>query len=240
MDVKVYGGHLPPMGLFFRGIGDQTHPWRPMNRNRQALPEEAQPLEIPAAVLDAPLDWDTLFGRPGRHAIEIGTGNGYFLADEAQREPDFNFIGFEREPVFYRKMVKRCARRGLANVRTLCTDAVELLPGWVPDASLDRLYCLFSDPWPKRRHRDRRVFSEQMPPLLARLLAPGGEVRFKTDVGFYFNLAVTVFREHGGWRFLEIGELPPPDVARGETLSNFERKAREAGSEVWGFTASRA
>lgn len=219
--------------------------WRAMNRNRlslpdQALNDEARQLEIPAALTETPLDWASLFPRPGHRAIEIGTGNGYFLADEAQREPDFNFIGIERDPFFYRKMVKRCARRGLTNVRTLGVDAVDLIPGWVPEGSLDRLYCLFSDPWPKRRHGQRRVFGDKMPPLLARLLAPGGEVRFKTDVGFYFNLAVTVFRAHGGWKFLEIGELPPPDLSRGETLSNFERKAREAGSEVWGFRAVRA
>ena len=203
------------------------------------IPDDAQLLEIPLAELSPPLDWTALLGRPGPNAIEIGTGNGYFLAAEAARLPEMNFIGIEREVAYYWKMVKRCARADLANVRTTRMDAIELLEQWIPPATLARVYCYFSDPWPKRRHAERRVFGAHLPPLLERVLAPGGEVRFKTDVGYYFNLAVTVFRERGGWRITRIGKLPPPDPERGEILSNFERKAREAGREVWGFHASR-
>jgi tRNA (guanine-N7-)-methyltransferase len=201
--------------------------------------DPARQLELPLEALTPPLDWQALFGRPGPNALEIGTGNGYFIVSEAARLPEMNFIGIERDLTFYWKMVKRCHRAGLANVRTTSVDALEILEHWVAPASLARIYCYFSDPWPKRRHAPRRVFTDALPPLLERVLAPGGEVWVKTDVGYYFNLAVTVFRRRGGWRFLEIGKIPPPDLAKGEVLTNFERKAREVGSEVWGFHAAR-
>lgn len=197
------------------------------------------PLELPLTTLTPPLEWGAVFGRGGPRAVEIGTGNGIFMASEAARLPEWNFIGIERDFEFYAKMVRRCERARLGNVRTFNGDALEFLDEWVPAGSADRVYCYFSDPWPKRRHAERRVFTAANLPLFERVLAPEGELWFKTDVAYYFNLAVTVFRERGGWRFLEIGKIAPPDVESGEPLSNFDRKAREAGSEVWGFHAAR-
>ncbi len=200
-------------------------------------PEEAQRLRIPLESLQPPLDWAELFGRPGPNAIEIGTGNGIFLADEAARRPDLNFLGIERDKLFYWKMCRRVARAELGNVRTSEEDATELLARWLPEHSVERIYCFFSDPWHKRRHAARRVLSPENLPLLERVLVAGGELHFKTDVGWYFNLAVTALRRRGGWELIELARRPPPDPAKGEVLTNFERKAREAGSEVWGFTA---
>lgn len=197
--------------------------------------ETPEQLELSLETLAPPLDWAALFGRPGPNAIEIGTGNGYLIEREAAAHPEMNFIGIERDRTFYWKMVKRCHRAGLANVRTLGEDAIDFLDKYIPPASVTRLYCYFSDPWPKRRHAGRRVVIPSFLPLLERILVPGGEFWFKTDVDYYFNLAVTTLRERGGWRFLEIKRFAPPDPAKGEVLTNFERKAREAGSEVWGF-----
>lgn len=208
-----------------------------MARSFTPVPDSARALNLPLAEMQPPLDWGGLFGRTAPVAIEIGTGNGFFLAAEAARLGEWNFVGIEREAKFYWKMVKRCARAGLTNVRTTDTDAIELLEDWIPPASVRRIYCLFSDPWPKRRHRERRVFTERTPALLERALEPGGDLVFKTDVPWLFNFTVTIFRERGGWLIEEIGKLPVPDPARGEVITNFERKAREKGGEVWGFRA---
>ena len=209
------------------------------NHSLEDIEDLVQNRRIDLEALEAPLDWSELFGRPGPNAVEIGTGNGYFLEREAARRPEFNFIGIELETKFYYKMAKRCARAGLGNVRTLRADAREVLREWIAPGTMHRLYSYFSDPWPKRRHRGRRLFNPELPEMLERVLAPEGQVWFKTDVGYYFNLAVSAFRQRGGWRFEEIGRLAPPDPDRGEVMTNYERKAREAGREVWGFKAQR-
>jgi tRNA (guanine-N7-)-methyltransferase len=180
------------------------------------------------------LDWTALFGRPGPNAVEIGAGNGYFIENEAARLPDWNFIGIERDRTFYTKMMRRCWRRGLTNVRTTSVDAFEVLAA-LPAQSVERLYLYFSDPWPKRRHAARRVFGDPFLAACERALTPRGEIWFKTDVGWYFNQAVTVARQHAGWELKDVAKLPPPDESAGEIYSNYERKAREQGIEVWGF-----
>lgn len=205
--------------------------------SNKPISEDALKLEIPLKSMAPPLDWAALFGGAATNAIEIGTGNGIFLASEAAKLPEISFIGIERDLEFYYKMVRRVHEAGLANVRTTPTDAIDLLDDWIPERSVARIYCYFSDPWHKRRHAARRVLHPANLPRLERVLIPGGELRFKTDVGYYFNLAVTALRKQPGWTIIESARLPPPDAGKGEVTSNFERKAREAGSEVWGLTA---
>ena len=136
-------------------------------------------------------------------------------------------------------MLKRVARAGLTNVLATPTDATDFLPVWLAERSVARLYCYFSDPWPKRRHAERRVFTGANMPIFERALAPGAELHFKTDVGWFFNLTLTVFRRREAWTLEAIGRRPPPDAGRGEVTTNFERRARAAGVEVWGFIARR-
>lgn len=205
--------------------------------SRTTLPVEQ--IVLAAEAVEPHVNWEQIFGRPGPNAIEIGTGNGYFLESEAVRLPEWNFLGIEREPKFFWKMAQRCARAGLGNVRALEADAIEILDQHLPDDSVSRIYCYFSDPWPKRRHARRRVVNQDFPALLERILTAQGEFYFKTDVVYYFNLAVTVFRQAPHWHFRSVGKLPPPDPQRGEVYSNFERKGRQAGREIWGFQVCR-
>jgi tRNA (guanine-N7-)-methyltransferase len=210
----------------------------PQPADTGAAPENPVPKsEIQNPKSETALSWSAIFSRSAQNAVEIGTGNGYFIENEAARLPDWNFIGVERDREFFGKMIRRCRRRGLTNVRATSIDAFDLLER-LPDASVDRIYLYFSDPWPKRRHARRRVFGPPFLEAAERVLAPGGEVRFKTDVGWYFNLAVTDARLRPGWTLSHVGNRPPPDEAVGEIYSNYESKARKAGIQVWGFTAT--
>ena len=206
-----------------------------MTRAHKPIPEEALELHLKPQYSGKCFDWKPVFGRPGPNAIEIGTGNGYFLEHAASRDSSTNYLGIEKELKFYWKMVRRCHRAGLQNVRTTPADAFEVLESWIPGGSVDRLYCYFSDPWPKRKHAKYRILSGRLPTLLEKIMTPGGEFRIKTDVAWYFNRAVTLFRDLRCWNLLDVGVISPPDIEKHETLSNYERKAREAGSEVWGF-----
>ena len=99
-----------------------------------------------------------IFGRPGPIHIEIGTGKGGFLLNEARDQPDVNFIGIEWARKYYRYAVDRIGRWGVKNVRIIRTDAVSFLTEFIPDSSVDCFHVYFPDPWPKKRHHKRRFF----------------------------------------------------------------------------------
>lgn len=184
-----------------------------------------------------PVNWAAIFGRGAPLVVEIGTGNGVFLVAEAQRHPEIDYIGIERSNEFFTKCKKRIQREGLRNVRCLLADAHDIFSVGLTPGGVSAVICNFSDPWPKRRHRERRVFRPEFLDLVERALIPGGLLHFKTDVGWYFNLTVTLFRTRPGWRIKDAGPKIEPNAEAGAVVTNFERKAREAGSSIWGFTA---
>lgn len=185
-----------------------------------------------------PLDFSGVYGRNAPFTVEIGTGNGTFLIAEAERRPECDFLGIERSAQYFEKLERRIVRHGLANVRCTWADILDVFRMGLPPNSVDCIVSNFSDPWPKRRHRARRVFRSEFFPLLERVLRPGGIVSFRTDVGWYFNLTVTGFRRRRGWTLGEAGPAGSSQAAPPQVITNFERKAREAGSEVWKFVAT--
>ena len=74
--------------------------------------------------------------------------------------------------------------RDLANIRLHFGDAISLLD-WLPDGALARVDLLYPDPWPKRRHWKRRFVQDATLAEIARVLRPGGEFRFATDIADY-------------------------------------------------------
>jgi tRNA (guanine-N7-)-methyltransferase len=79
--------------------------------------------------------------------------------------------------------------QALANVRLYFGDASELLD-WLPEGALSRIDLLYPDPWPKRRHWKRRFVQDESLKRLARILKPGGELRFTTDIADYAAYAL--------------------------------------------------
>jgi tRNA (guanine-N7-)-methyltransferase len=143
---------------------------------------------LPRLALDlttaAPSDLSTLFSGADEVRLEIGFGGGEHLIAEAERHPRTGFIGSEP---FINGMAKALALidgRKIANVRLHHGDASELL-AWLPPASLTRIDLLYPDPWPKRRHWKRRFVQDDSVAVIARLLRPGGEFRFATDIADY-------------------------------------------------------
>lgn len=181
-----------------------------------------------------PPDWPAIFGRRAPLVVEIGSGNGAWIAAEAAARPEADFVGIERSEEFFAKLRRRIEREGLRNARCACADVGDLFPEVFPAGCAAQVVANFSDPWPKRRHRLRRVFQPGFFGPLERVLAPGGEAWFKTDVGWYFNLTICEFRRRRGWRILEAGPAAP----RGALATNFEQKARATGGEVWAFRAA--
>jgi tRNA (guanine-N7-)-methyltransferase len=151
-------------------------------------PDELGPL--PDSVLTDPesgrVDPRAWFEHPDRpFHLEIGSGKGTFLVQQAGLEPGTNFLGVEWAGEFYAYAADRVRRRresgSHANVRLLHADATEFLR-WRCPASICRvIHLYFSDPWPKSRHHKNRVVQHRFLADAWRVLEPGGELRVVTD-----------------------------------------------------------
>ncbi len=151
--------------------------------------------DLPLVVVrDAAPSWDTLVpgGRHGSIEIEIGCGKGAFLVAAAERRPDVFFLGVEAGTDYARYCAGRVQRRGIENAMLVADDARLLLADTVPTHSIDRIHIYYPDPWPKRRHRKRRIIDHEFTLLADRCLAPGGELLVATDNTRYFGEMLAV------------------------------------------------
>lgn len=193
-------------------------------------------LVVEMGALDRPHDWDALFGRRAPMELEIGFGSGYFLSRHAVDHPELNLIGIEKAVPEVHRTHDKCRRLlGRArpdappNVRLLRGDALYFLEeGFVAPGSLSVVHIYYPDPWPKTRHHRRRLFQPALVPLLERVLAPGGELRIRTDVTEYFDvvkatMAGATLLDLVDERRLDLNPLP------NDFETNFQRKARAKG-----------
>jgi tRNA (guanine-N7-)-methyltransferase len=128
----------------------------------------------------------------GETWLEIGFGGGEHLAAQAVRHPDVRIIGAEPFVNGVASALRHIDEAGAGNVRLHQGDAREVIAA-LPDASLTRVFILFPDPWPKARHNKRRLVQPQTVADIARVLKPGGRLRFATDVADYANRALEAF-----------------------------------------------
>jgi len=144
----------------------------------------------------APRDARELFTCPVNDVwLEIGFGGGEHLVWQAQNNPDVGCIGCEVFEDGVVKLVTAIEDRALRNV-LVCVEDARLLLRWLPPASISRVFVLFPDPWPKKKHAKRRLLSRDTLGLLARVMKPGGELRIATDIDDYLRTILVAFRGH--------------------------------------------
>ncbi len=156
---------------------------------------------LPQLRVDPAARAEALFDRPMRELwIEIGFGGGEHLAHRARENPDIGIIGCEPFVNGMAKLLAAIHNEGLDNIRLWDDDATKLLP-LLPEAAFRTIYLLYPDPWPKRRQRKRRFISDETIAMLARLIMPGGEFRFATDIDDYagWGLARILRSPHFHW-----------------------------------------
>lgn len=164
--------------------------------------------------------------------IEIGSGKGTFLVQQASLQAGTNFLGIEWAGEFWAYAADRVRRSGLTNVRLLHADGGELLHWRVASGSVRVVHLYFPDPWPKSRHHKRRMVSERFLKDVERVLEAGGELRVVTDHSEYWAWMCEHFAKwlSGGAAFEEIAFERPPSAGEGEVVgTNFERKYRREG-----------
>jgi tRNA (guanine-N7-)-methyltransferase len=118
--------------------------------------------------------------------LEIGFGGGEHLIAGAERNPHSGFIGVEPFVNGMAKALSLIDERKLANIRLYHGDATDLIAA-LPAGSLSRVDLIYPDPWPKRRHWKRRFVQDRSVAALARIVRPGGEFRFASDIPDYVS-----------------------------------------------------
>jgi tRNA (guanine-N7-)-methyltransferase len=146
---------------------------------------------LPKIALDitGPIDLRALKPDLAETWLEIGFGGGEHLAGQAALHPDVLLLGAEPYINGVGSGLRHIDEAGVANVRLHAGDVREVVAA-LPDASIVRVFILFPDPWPKTRHHKRRLVQEDFIAELARILRPGGRLRFATDWADYADWAL--------------------------------------------------
>jgi tRNA (guanine-N7-)-methyltransferase len=184
------------------------------------------------------LDLAAVFGRDARRTLEIGFGNGESLVALAAAHPERDYLGIEVHRPGVGHLMLRAEELGLANLRAICRDAVEVLQQCIPAGSLDEVLLYFPDPWPKKRHHKRRIVQPAFVTLVANRLRPGGVLRMATDWQPYAEHMLEVASA------CELLRNESPDrgyAARPDSrpVTRFERRGQRLGHGVWDLAFSR-
>ena len=188
------------------------------------MPELApEPLLYAPSSYISLLRFEEMFPTSQPVEVELGAGDGSFLAAYAAAHRDRNFLGVERLLGRLRKIEKKGRRASLQNLRLIRLEANYLTQYLLPPESVTAFHIYFPDPWPKRRHWKNRLITEEFTETLRKVLTPAGMVHLRTDNRDYFDQMLRSFATNSG--FLEL-PTPPPLL---EFVTDFEREFHRRG-----------
>lgn len=180
---------------------------------------------------DGWLDWSKLFANTNPVELDVGCGRGMFLFNASTTQPERNFLGVELDFTEGRRGVKRLVKRQQPNARVMGGDANFLLEHLIRPASLAAVHVYFPDPWWKRKHRRRRLFTDLFADRVARALQPSGLLHMWTDVADYFEIVEALLNHHALF-----SPLPQPKERPASNhldyQTSFERTRRQAGLPI--------
>lgn len=171
-----------------------------------------------------------LFPLPQPLALEIGCGIGDFIVQLAAANPATNFLAID---IFNKGCLKTCRRvekAGLENVRVMRIEARHLMQRYLGEASLAAIYVNCPDPWPKKRHRDRRLINRDFLQLILYVLRPGGEFIFSSDFTDYAEQVAELMAQQEAFR----NQLPEALTTelQGYPLSKYMRRFLELNQPI--------
>jgi tRNA (guanine-N7-)-methyltransferase len=181
-----------------------------------------------------PIPWKTIFRCEAPLAVEIGFGNGEFLVDWAHKQPDLNIIGIEISMESIERACKRIDTHQLANVMSIHEDARFAIREFFNDNSISHVMMNFPDPWPKDRHKKRRLLDENFTDILAMTLQKNGKYELVTDQDWYAQHAYDLFAASSAFKVRDIEINPSRDVT-----TKYERKWQEMGRQSYRVIAEK-
>ena len=179
-----------------------------------------------------PVKWEKIFGRAAPLAVEVGCGNGEFLLNWARSCPDWNFLGIELSLASGERIQSRIFSHHLENVRILRDDARFVLSELFADQSITQLVMNFPDPWPKEKHRERRLITSSFIKTLGAVLTVDGLFELYTDQEWYAGKARELFSSSPLFTAREVEINPQREVS-----TKYERKWREQNRPIYRFQA---
>lgn len=179
-----------------------------------------------------PLQWSEFFGNNHPVELDIGCGRGLFTFTASTSNPGTNYLGMELDFKEGRRAARRLQKRDLPNARIIGGDCRVLLEKIIPANTVAAAHVYFPDPWWKKRHKKRRLFTDEFVDLLYRVVEPSGFVHSWTDVEDYFHV-ISGLMDHDQ-RFAKCE--PPRERAAEHDMdyqTSFERKKRKLGLPIY-------
>jgi len=196
----------------------------------QRIIEITSPNFVRRARLETPEDICRQFEKSQPLALEIGCGTGHFIATMAERHPEINFLAIDIYNKGCYKTCKKIDQLGLTNVRVMRIEACYLLTHYLEKQSLSQVYINCPDPWPKKRHRYRRLVNHGFLQSLLHYLKPEADFYFSTDVPDYAEQVGELIPIADGYRNM----LPEPWVTQlpDYPLSKYMRRFLDLGQPI--------
>lgn len=199
------------------------------------LPEDVEDLRpwfISIHDLTGPISWSKFWGNDKPVEIDFGCGRGLFLFNASDQNPDTNYLGLELDFKEGRRSAKRLWKKKSDNGRVIGGDGTLVLRNYIQPHSVHAVHVYFPDPWWRRKHRRRRIFTDEFVSLCSKILIPGGALHSWTDVPDYFEIIEALMDHHQDFENQpEPAERTPQHDMDYQT--SFERKKRKEGFPIF-------
>jgi len=140
--------------------------------------------------------------------LEVGCGHGHFLAAYAQAHPDELCVGIDRVTKRIEKGRLKKTKHQIDNVHFIKADLNEFLDALPASVVLDKIFMLFPDPWPKKRHHKNRMLQHSFLDKIAQRGTPACRFYFRTDHRDYFEWSLTHIEQHPQWELDKTASWP--------------------------------
>ena len=155
--------------------------------------------------------------------IDIGFGNGNLLYEIAKKNSDINFVGIEVYKHGVGKLLKKIIQTNIKNINVINDDANEILEKNIEDISI-----FFPDPWPKKKHKKRRLVNSTFLELMISKVKEGGFIKVVTDIEDYAKDMKSIFNYSNGIQ--QINELK---LFNNRDVTKYELKGIEKGHSIF-------